>query len=438
MRDVLEAPLCAADAIVMTSACGREVMANYERRAAARLKNVYGVERHFPGQTPVIPLAVHSDWTQPQDKVAARKALHLSPDETVLLYMGRLSIDSKGDLTPLLYTLKRLVANRDASIKLVLAGGMNLVNKRLLNQTIQRLGLASQVLLMPNTTDTVKRDLYGAADIFISPIDSLQETFGISIVEAMASGLPVVAAGFDGYRELVVDGQTGFLLPTLWGEGPGQLTALGAMMEPMVSQLLIAQNVSPNVQVMEHRLRQLIQNPNLRRQMGDAGRQRVTERFTWPVVIRQYLAMWNGLQTHLPAEVPRGGADPTHADLHEIFHHYPTHQLQPTQRFTLSELGRQCATGMYPMPAMYTEMQPMFSSAILKALVEGLSKGLKTWAQLTDEAQAAQYSLDQTRFHLLWLVKYGLVEWDEALNQLDGPDTQQILNATLVGRLRQR
>ena len=147
--------------------------------------------------------------------------------------------------------------------------------------------------------------------------------------------------------------------------------------------------------------------------MGEAGRQRVNERFTWPVVIRQYVDLWNQLQHRLPSEVPRGGIDPTYANLHQIFHHYPTHQLQPSQRFTLSELGRQCATGMYPMPSMYTEMQPLFSSPILKVLVEGLSKGWKTWSQVSAEARAAHHRLDQTRFHLLWLVKYGLVEWED-------------------------
>ena len=59
-----------------------------------------------------------------------------------------------------------------------------------------------------------RSSVWRAADIFTSLSDNIQETFGLVIVEAMASGLPVVASDWDGYRDLVVDGETGLLVPT--------------------------------------------------------------------------------------------------------------------------------------------------------------------------------------------------------------------------------
>ena len=56
--------------------------------------------------------------------------------------------------------------------------------------------------------------VWHAADLVVSLVDNIQETFGLVIVEAMASGLPVVATDWNGYRDLVVDGETGFLVPT--------------------------------------------------------------------------------------------------------------------------------------------------------------------------------------------------------------------------------
>ena len=55
---------------------------------------------------------------------------------------------------------------------------------------------------------------FGAADLFVTVSDNLQETYGLTVIEAMASGLPVVAAGWNGYQETVRHGETGFLVPT--------------------------------------------------------------------------------------------------------------------------------------------------------------------------------------------------------------------------------
>ena len=53
-----------------------------------------------------------------------------------------------------------------------------------------------------------------SGDVFLSLPDNIQETFGLVVVEAMASGLPVLGSDWDGYRDLVVHGETGFLVPT--------------------------------------------------------------------------------------------------------------------------------------------------------------------------------------------------------------------------------
>ena len=59
--------------------------------------------------------------------------------------------------------------------------------------------------------------VWHAADVFVSPSDNIQETFGLAVVEAMASGLPVVASDWDGYRDLVDDGRDRFPGPDRHG-----------------------------------------------------------------------------------------------------------------------------------------------------------------------------------------------------------------------------
>jgi len=88
------------------------------------------------------------------------------------------------------------------------------------------------------------------ADVFV--LASLSEGMPVSVLEAMAAGLPVVASAVDGLEEVVIDGKTGFLTP------PGDAAALAA------------------------RLGQLIDDPSLRNALGKAGRERAEEYFSLP------------------------------------------------------------------------------------------------------------------------------------------------------------
>jgi glycosyltransferase involved in cell wall biosynthesis len=91
---------------------------------------------------------------------------------------------------------------------------------------------------------------YGRAGIFVFP-SLWQEPFGIPVIEAMAAGLPVVATRGGALPEVVLDGETGFLVER--GDGDG----LAAAIEKLLS------------------------DPQLRRRMGAAGRRRVQQLFTW-------------------------------------------------------------------------------------------------------------------------------------------------------------
>lgn len=102
--------------------------------------------------------------------------------------------------------------------------------------------------------------LYSHAAVFVCP--SIYEPFGLINLEAMACGTPVVASRVGGIPEVVVDGETGWLVE------PGDATALGQA------------------------LREALADPERARRMGEAGRRRVEAQFAWDRIADRTLAVY--------------------------------------------------------------------------------------------------------------------------------------------------
>jgi phosphatidyl-myo-inositol alpha-mannosyltransferase len=103
-------------------------------------------------------------------------------------------------------------------------------------------------------------DFYHQADIFCAPSIGF-ESFGIVLLEAMAAGLPIVASNIAGYRSLLTDGQEGLLTP------PGQPDILAGA------------------------LRQLIDSPQRRQEMGQWGRLKAAE-YSWDHIVDKILDVY--------------------------------------------------------------------------------------------------------------------------------------------------
>ncbi|NYZ17918.1 glycosyltransferase [Azospirillum sp. RWY-5-1] len=140
------------------------------------------------------------------------------------------------------------------------------------------LGLQTRVRFAGWLERTALPDAYRAADLFVFP--SRDEGMPNVVLEAMATGLPVAATDIAGNRDLVVDGETGFLLPV------DDVAALTAALERLAA------------------------NPDLRRRMGAAGRRRVVERFSWAAVATAYRGLALGVDrvAAAPAYGRRGSA----------------------------------------------------------------------------------------------------------------------------------
>jgi glycosyltransferase involved in cell wall biosynthesis len=125
-------------------------------------------------------------------------------------------------------------------------------------EEVRRLGLEPAVELLGERDDVP--ELLGTADVFV--LSSHSEGLPLSILEAMAAGLPVVASNVGGVSEVVVDGDTGLLVP------PGDAQSLAAAIE------------------------RLLEDPPLCRRLGEAGQNRVAEHFDLAAVQQAHLDLY--------------------------------------------------------------------------------------------------------------------------------------------------
>jgi len=119
-------------------------------------------------------------------------------------------------------------------------------------------------------------ELYSHARVFCCP--SVYEPFGIINLEAMACGAPVVASATGGIKEVVVDGETGYLVP--FEHDP--ITGFPANPERFARDLAA-------------RLSELFADPEKCKRFGRAGRKRVEEKFSWSAIADQTINLYRKL-----------------------------------------------------------------------------------------------------------------------------------------------
>jgi D-inositol-3-phosphate glycosyltransferase len=352
-----------------------------------------------------IPLGVSEEFLYPLDKQVARKSLNLPADGAIILFVGRLGESIKADLEPLLSVFKRYAA-QDKNLYLVIAGrewGKLYGHK--VASIAGKLGVGDQVIVRTNFPYSQKPLFYSSADIFVSPADNIQETYGITILEAMSSGLPVIASDWSGYRGLVAHGETGFLARTYWNNESGSFASkLVSLMERNSAAHFLAQQTVVDIEDLSRYLKLLLDDENLRRRMGDGGRKRVLANFSWGSIIKQYLELWEE-QWNALKYIDNNETSRLSVDYNQIYSHYATNFVDGDVIFRLSQNESSSAL----MTNIDTRRIPFAipTSEINRVLIEceRQPQSIKTLTSSGNE---------YTSQAVTWLWKKGLLERDSS------------------------
>ncbi|GIH09229.1 glycosyl transferase [Rhizocola hellebori] len=393
------------DALVCTSHAGRAAVQRLTSTASAG-----SPPEMLSCRLPVIPLGTDATTYQPGEKTPARTRLGLAQDAVVILYLGRFSAHYKADLFPLVLAFRRLPPRQRAIATLVLAGDdvPHQIAPRL-EKFAAELGVGDMVTVMPNPTSDVKRSLYDAADVFVSPTDSVQETFGQTVIEAMACGLPVIASDWDGHRDSVQHGVTGFLVPTQWADCFEHLRHTPFLWEPLELYRRLGQAASVDMRSLTGYLQQLIDNPALRTRMGAQARRRVQQHYDWPVIIRQYEALWLELLDQARDRAVEAPGDDLGFDYLETFRAHPTSLISADMRVKVSTEGADLAQGGLHFLRMTEISEELETCAKILAVCPTGSK-MQITELMARVADATPESQHQCFPQIAQLVKYGILE----------------------------
>lgn len=219
-----------------------------------------------PAKITVIPCGYNPEEFFPMDKKIAKAKLNIDEDTRVILQLGRM-VPRKG-VDNVIAALSFMEDRKQ--LKLIIVGGEPDQIKHTACPELSRLQRLAKILNVENEVIFAGRKdrsqlkvYYNAADVFVTT--PWYEPFGITPLEAMACGTPVIGANVGGIKYSVVDGETGFLVPPK----------------------------SPKI--LAEKLNSFLADQELASSMGQESLKRVADLFSWEKVTAQLMDVYHQL-----------------------------------------------------------------------------------------------------------------------------------------------
>ncbi len=176
-------------------------------------------------------------------------------NKKILLTSGRLA-KRKG----VAWFISKVMPKLDEEFLYIIAGDGP--DKKNIQNAIKNANLENRAMVLGYVSDEKRNILLNNADLFLQPNIKIQgdmEGFGISVIEAGACNLPVIASNLEGLKDAIIDGQNGFLVE------------------------------SENTEAWTQKINELMSNDNFRQEFGVKARQYVINNFSWKIIVEKYL-----------------------------------------------------------------------------------------------------------------------------------------------------
>ena len=223
-------------------------------------KNILQSYYHIPAEKiAIIPNGINlQDFLKSPIKKEFKKRFHLK--ENVILFVG--AIRKEKGLLDLFHAIPSIIKEFPQTSFVLI--GKDWGFKKYLQQEGKRLGIENHINFLGVVNTLLLRESLSVCDIFVNP--SAYESFGISLLEAMASGKPIVATNVGGIPYIVRNGKTGITVKH--GDPEGLADAI----------------------------KKLLSNSELRKQMGEKGLQ-LAKKYDWEKIVSQIERLYEKVLT---------------------------------------------------------------------------------------------------------------------------------------------
>ncbi|SDF57440.1 glycosyltransferase family 4 protein [Thalassobaculum litoreum] len=423
LASYLTMPLQPWDALICTSRAVRDVVEGLHQRYAERLAAVQGARPKQQARLETIPLGLDAAFyarhgADAEARATLRSRLGVAEDDILVLFLGRLAFHAKAHPYPMYVAMQRAqerLKQDGRQLHFLMTG--QFANKHVgptFRDSAREACPDVPVHFLDGTPGPESWASWAAADVFLSLSDNIQESFGITPIEAMAAGLPCVVSDWDGYKDTVPDREVGFRVPTRmipggFGAGLAKSYADGATTyDRFIGTVCLMTQV--DVDAAAQAIWRLATSPDMRRRMGAAGRARAHTVYDWSAVVPRYQELWTELAEIRAVAgdappVPSGPA-PVLEDPTTVFAGFASQRFDGDTLVTAirdpEAIGRLLANGMTNFtPGLVLDAQGC------AALNDRIAAGASRLSDLT----AAVPANDRARLlrTVIWLAKFGAV-----------------------------
>jgi len=256
-NDVLQGGLMGTFLNVYTNTIMKSVIKNAEKIGVTSMdyvkhSNIKGFIEKRAVDVVEIPNGVDTNQFNPNTNCEEIKTRHGIGNKKIILFVG--ALDKAHYFKGLEFLLKSFAKINDNRNRLVIVGDGDLKNVYI--DVSKKLNVKDKVIFVGKATDADLPKYYAASDVVVLPSITMGEAFGLVLVEAMATGKPVIASNLPGVRTVVNNGKDGFLVEP---KNVGELTS---------------------------KIQYLLENEEVRMKFGSEGRRKVEENYLWVNIVK--------------------------------------------------------------------------------------------------------------------------------------------------------